>query len=416
MLENISLSFQGIWNHKIRSLLTMLGIIIGIASIITIVSTIKGTNDQIKENLIGSGTNAVTVSVTSTDGNSVDSDGSSLSQYVKEINDDTCGELAQLDGISEASYYINRSWSGNIYYKNSSFEGGLCGVDSRYFNVNGYRIDYGRGLVDADFANCRNVAIIDTTVMNSLFSGNNPVGETIEIGGNPYTVVGVAEKTGTSKVVITTVEEYYTYTGYDLGTVFIPISSWPSLYGFDQVRSVAIKADSTDDMAAAGNAAAEYLNENYITGSGYTFQAANVMEQASQLQSLANSTNQQLVWIAGIALLVGGIGVMNIMLVSVTERTREIGLKKALGAKKKRILAQFLTEAATLTSMGGLLGVACGIGLAKLISSVSGTPSAISIPACIIGVAFSMVIGIVFGLIPAVKASRLNPIDALRRD
>ena len=140
------------------------------------------------------------------------------------------------------------------------------------------------------------------------------------------------------------------------------------------------------------------------------------MEQAEQLQQLSNSSNTQLLWIAGISLLVGGIGVMNIMLVTVTERTQEIGLKKALGARKKRILRQFLTEAGVLTGLGGLLGVAAGIVLAKSISSVLETPTAISIPAILIAVLFSMVIGIVFGLLPAVKAANLDPIAALRRE
>ena len=131
---------------------------------------------------------------------------------------------------------------------------------------------------------------------------------------------------------------------------------------------------------------------------------------------MSNSTNQQLIWIASISLLVGGIGVMNIMLVSVTERTSEIGLKKALGAKKKRIRRQFLTEASVLTSLGGVIGVVLGIGLAQVISIYNQIPVAISVPAIVVSVVFSMVIGIVFGLLPAVKAANLNPIEALRRD
>ena len=415
MLENISLSFQGIWNHKIRSLLTMLGIIIGIASIITIVSTIKGTNDQIKENLIGSGTNAVTVSLQSTSGSYI-SESASMTDKVKTIDSEAMAALEVQDNVEGAAAYVSRSYAEGTYYGNTAFEGYLYGVDMNYFDVAGFRIDYGRGFVDADYSGCRKVVIIDTDVMNNLFNGENPLGKVIEISAEPFVVVGVAEKISSSKVVISSVSDYYTYSDMDSGTIYMPLNTWPVVYKFDEIRNIAIKADSTDNMTKAGNAAAQYLNENYVLDSNYAYQADNIMEQASQLQSLANSTNQQLIWIAGIALLVGGIGVMNIMLVSVTERTREIGLKKALGAKKRRILGQFLTEAATLTSLGGILGVACGIGLAKLISSVSGTPSAISIPACVIGVLFSMVIGIVFGLIPAVKASRLNPIDALRRD
>jgi putative ABC transport system permease protein len=150
--------------------------------------------------------------------------------------------------------------------------------------------------------------------------------------------------------------------------------------------------------------------------SEFSYKSQDVMEQAKQLQELASNTNVQLLWIAGISLLVGGIGVMNIMLVTVTERTKEIGLKKAIGAKKSRILWQFLTEAAVLTCMGGILGVVAGIVMAKVISSVTSAPTAISVGAIVVAVAFSTLIGVVFGLIPAVKASNLSPIEALRRE
>ena len=140
------------------------------------------------------------------------------------------------------------------------------------------------------------------------------------------------------------------------------------------------------------------------------------MQRVKDLQDLSESTNSQLIWIASISLLVGGIGVMNIMLVSVTERTKEIGLKKAIGARKKVILGQFLTEAAVLTSVGGIIGVVLGIGLSNVVSKVAGSPTAISVPAIIGSVVFSMLIGIIFGLLPSVKAANLNPIDALRSE
>lgn len=416
MFENISLSFQGIWNHKTRSILTMLGIIIGIASIITIVSTIKGTNDQIKQNLIGSGTNAVTVSLGTTDNSYFDSEYSDTPDGVSVVNEDALQELSEMKGIEEAASYVSRSWSERTFYGNQAFEGRMFGIDSHYLSVNGYRINYGRDFLEEDFARSGKVLIVDSKVMNDVFSGENPVGRVIEIKNEPFTVIGVAEKTSTNSVVINSLQDYYMYSGNTTGSIFMPINTWPVVYKFDEVRKVDIRASSTDEMTEAGNTAATYLNDNFINNSNYEYKADNLLEQASELQALANSTNQQLIWIAGISLLVGGIGVMNIMLVSVTERTREIGLKKALGAKKKRIRIQFLTEAATLTSLGGLLGVIVGIVLARLISGAAGTPTAISVPACIIAVVFSMVIGIVFGLIPAIKASNLNPIDALRRD
>jgi putative ABC transport system permease protein len=181
---------------------------------------------------------------------------------------------------------------------------------------------------------------------------------------------------------------------------------------------VAIKVKNTDVMTSAGKDAADLLTERQIMdpeNSEFDYRSQDMLEQAQQLQSMSESTNAQLIWIASISLLVGGIGVMNIMLVSVTERTSEIGLKKAIGAKKKRILFQFLTEAAVLTSLGGIIGVASGIGLAQLISRMMQIPVAIDVGAIAISVVFSMLIGVIFGLLPAVKAANLNPIEALRR-
>ena len=171
-----------------------------------------------------------------------------------------------------------------------------------------------------------------------------------------------------------------------------------------------------DFLNAAGNAVSEYMNTNYVNNENIKYQSEDLLEQAAALQQLSQTANTQLIWIAAISLLVGGIGVMNIMLVSVTERTKEIGLKKAIGARAGRIRFQFLTEAAVLTSLGGIMGVGAGIGLAYMMSHVMGTPVSISVPACLVAVIFSMIIGIVFGMVPAVKASRLNPIDALRRE
>ena len=173
-------------------------------------------------------------------------------------------------------------------------------------------------------------------------------------------------------------------------------------------------------MSAAAEEAAKLLNSelNLSTedATAVQYKSMDLMDQAAQLQQLASSTNIMLIAIASISLLVGGIGVMNIMLVSVTERTNEIGLKKALGARNSRILLQFLTEAVVLTSLGGILGVISGIVLAEVISRVAGTPVAISVPAIILSVVFSMAIGVIFGFLPSVQAANLNPIDALRRE
>ena len=213
------------------------------------------------------------------------------------------------------------------------------------------------------------------------------------------------------------IDDYYTYAQDSAGKIYIPDSTWPIVYQYDEPQNLVIQVTSTDDMTNAGKESANILN-TYLNVSDETikYKAEDLLEQAKQIQQLGESTNNMLIWIAGISLIVGGIGVMNIMLVSVTERTQEIGLKKAIGAKKSNILGQFLTEASVLTSMGGILGVASGIGLAELISKFSETPVAISIPAAIGAVAFSMIIGIVFGMLPSYKAANLDPIEALRRE
>ena len=416
MLENIHLAFEGIWSHKLRSILTMLGIIIGIAAIITIVSTIKGTNEQIKENLIGAGNNVVSVQ-RNQNGNQYDLSWSPLPDTVRVISEETRQALEDINGAEEVSLYYSRSYTDGFFYLDTPFNGNVLGVDRHYFSTYGMQIRAGRGFTEKDYTEFRKVALVDSTAAKSLFSGADPVGREIEFGSDVYTVVGVIGPAEEFTPTINSLNDYYLYANNGSGSIYFPDSLWPALYQFDEPQSVAIKVKNTDVMASVGKKAADLLTGSQIIGTdtGFDYRSADMLEQAQQLQNMSKSTNTQLIWIASISLLVGGIGVMNIMLVSVTERTSEIGLKKALGAKKKRILLQFLTEAAVLTSIGGIIGVLTGIGLAELISGLMQIPVAISAPAIIIAVVFSTLIGVIFGLLPATKAANLNPIDALRR-
>ena len=416
MLENIHFAFEGIWSHKLRSILTMLGIIIGIAAIITIVSTIKGTNEQIKENLIGAGNNVVSVQLNQ-NGNEYDLSWSPLPDTVRVISEETRQALEDINGAEEVSLYYSRSYTDGFFYLDTPFNGNVLGVDRHYFSTYGMQIRAGRGFTEKDYTEFRKVALVDSTAAKSLFSGVDPVGREIEFGSDVYTVVGVIGPAEEFTPTINSLNDYYLYANDGSGSIYFPDSLWPALYQFDEPQSVAIKVKNTDVMASVGKKAADLLTGSQIIGTdtGFDYRSADMLEQAQQLQNMSKSTNTQLVWIASISLLVGGIGVMNILLVSVTERTSEIGLKKALGAKKKRILLQFLTEAAVLTSIGGIIGVLTGIGLAELISGLMQIPVAISAPAIIIAVVFSTLIGVIFGLLPATKAANLNPIDALRR-
>lgn len=417
MLENIKLALQGVLGHKLRSLLTMLGIIIGIASIITIVSTIKGTNEQIKQNLIGSGTNAVVVRLYQEDW-PYDFSYSPVPDGVAPISENTREELEELDGIEGVSLFNLREYSDNVFYRSTSFSGGVRGVDSHYFDVYNYKLAYGRDFLQLDFDDANRVCLLDSRAVSCLNIEGTPLNQTVEIMNEPFVIIGVVEQHNDFEPSINSINDYYMYADTSSGNIFIPSSTWPMVYRFDEPQCVAVKASTTDEMTSAGQTVADTLNKTQIfTQSGkMSYRSQDLLQQAQSLQNMSNSTNRQLIWIASISLLVGGIGVMNIMLVSVTERTSEIGLKKAIGAKKSRILRQFLTEAAVLTSLGGVIGVIAGVVLAAMISEFMSVPTAISFPAILIAVVFSTVIGVVFGLIPAMKAAKLNPIEALRRD
>ena len=372
---------------------------------------------MLKQNLIGAGNNAVTVNLN--DGDSVyDVAWGDTSKKTPILTDEIKEKVKNLDNVENASFFYSRTYADGIYYDDSSLQGGkIYGVDSEYLNTCGYIIQNGRGFVDKDFSEYRKVVLLDNNAVNSMFGEENPLGKTIEIKGEPFTVVGVYTNSSTYEPTINSIEDYYTYNQDMSGTVLIPNSSWPIIYKYDEPENAVVRAKNTDAMSKVGQKTAETLNAAITdSNSKLKYKAVDLLERAQQQQELSESTNRQLIWIASIALLVGGIGVMNIMLVSVTERTSEIGLKKAIGARKNRILFQFLTEAAVLTSLGGVIGVIVGLILSKIISKVASIPVAISVPAIVISVVFSMVIGIVFGLLPSVKAANLNPIDALRRE
>ncbi len=446
MLENIRLSFQGVWSHKMRSFLTMLGIIIGIASIIAIVSTITGTNEQIKQNLVGSGNNTIEISLMENNSEFYP-DYSNIPEQIPILDEELRQELLAIDEVENVTYYLHRNWVNSLYYGNTSYSDfQMYGIDVNYFDTCGYINTKGRTFVEKDYKEHRKVAILDKDTAAAMFPSEDPIGKIIEISGEPFTVVGVVDKASAFKPVITSFDDYQQYVGNQQSKIYIPYDVWPILFYYDERPNVIVKAVDTDSMSAAGTQATDLINkfigvtaasegnaatmtedvvveEGTASGVGmnaqqnpYKYSATDIMETAKNLQELSAATNKQLIWIASISLLVGGIGVMNIMLVSVTERTQEIGLKKAIGARKNRILAQFLTESAVLTSLGGLIGVVAGIILAQVISKISSTPVAISIPAIVGSVAFSVIIGIVFGLLPSVRAANLNPIDALRRE
>ena len=414
MSENIRLSFRGIFSHKLRSFLTMLGIIIGIAAIIAIVSTIQGTNEQIKKNLIGSGVNNVEVLLSQGDWEY--DFGMGVPDGVRPVSGDQRERLASIDRALDVSLFHRRQDYGGVFHLADQLSGGyVYGIEPSFFAAAGLTVREGRGISETDVKHLRKVCLLDEACVEALFPEGGALGSTVEIKSEPFCVVGIAAEKESFAPEIATMSDYYTYYQEKAGKVYIPISVWPAVYQYDEPENVVIRAASTGDMTSIGKAAEEILNESVSSGE-VSYKAKDLMEQAKEIQQLSKSTNTMLIWIAGISLLVGGIGVMNIMLVSVTERTAEIGLKKAVGAPKRAIMMQFLTEAVVLTSTGGILGVITGVILAELISQLNGIPVAISWPATLFAVAFSMAIGVIFGILPSRKAANLDPIEALRHE
>ncbi|MBR1573044.1 MAG: ABC transporter permease [Lachnospiraceae bacterium] len=418
MLENIRLSLRGIKAHKMRSVLTMLGVIIGIVSIIAIVSIVQGTNKQLATSLVGSGNNVVEVSL-SKDGYPIDGSGQDTSG-IYPVSQSALDSIEELPHVQGATAYNRREDYNVVFHQAKAMSWGeVVGVSNDYFETFLYKTMDGTLFAEDDYKSARKVAIIDQAAMKQMYDeSEEAVGSIIEIKGEPFVVIGVVASANASEEEkeYESINDYYMYgSGGSQGNVFIPKSSWPIVYEFDEADKVGVKVDDTEQMAAVGKSASDVLN-TYLTSMELQYAATNSSDYQEELKQLTNAITMMLVGIASLSLLVGGIGVMNIMLVSVTERTSEIGLKKALGAKRRTIMAQFLTESVVLTSVGGLIGIVLGIILAFAISRLAHLQFAISVPWIIISVLFSMGVGIIFGATPASKAAKLSPIEALRRE
>ena len=414
MIENIRLSFKGIITHKMRSALTMLGIIIGIASIIVIVSIIQGTSNMLKDEMVNSGNSTVMIQLYSKENSwsAYDARTQGAIPGINKIPAEAVEEVSNIKGVERAaSVYFTES-SIPFGCNNKSEYGFLYGVGAEYFSLTDLVLSSGRLLTERDFTEKNNVAVISSSVASSIFSNEDAIGKTIYVGDQMFVVVGIVS-TIKDYSGINTLTDYYQKVGYSISTVYIPKTSWDIAAGYDGIEQLAVQLTKIDDILTVSTMAANVLNTT-ITNPDYEYKAGELMEASKTLEDITNKISMLLIGIASISLIVGGIGVMNIMLVSVTERTREIGLKKALGAKRRIILAQFLTEAIVLTSLGGFIGVVLGIGISKIVAMVMNTEVAVSIPAIIVSVAFSMGVGIIFGIVPSIKAAKLDPIEALR--
>ena len=291
MIENIRLSFQGIWAHKMRSFLTMLGIIIGIASLISIVSTIKGTNEQIKKNLIGEGDNVVDVYL-GQGGSEYEMEYQGVPEGVPVITKEQKEKIADLDEVTNVTCYQARKYADSVFYQNKTMNGGaVFGIDTDYLDTCGYQIIRGRGFSKSDYGKFQKVVLIDETASSNFFEKGEEIGKVIEIKGEPFTVVGVIKKTEEFEPVINSREEYYTYYNESSGMVLVPDSTWPIIYRYDEPQLVSVKATSPESMSAAGKKTAEILNESIVSATGdIKYKARDMMEKAKDLQQISEST------------------------------------------------------------------------------------------------------------------------------
>lgn len=397
--ESFLMAWASLIANKLRSLLTMLGIIIGVAAVIALVSIGNGVKQDIEDSISSLGSNLLVVlpGAPRTPG-ARPSQGSMKSLKISDYE-----AIAKLDGVKAASPMTNGSYV--VIYQNKNWTTSVAGVNSNFQDVNNWTMTSGRFFSDKNVQNRERVAVVGQTVVKNLFADEDPVGKEIRVKNIPFRVIGVLKSKGNGTM------------GNDQDdTVLIPYTtSMERVEGIDYLRRVDVvaKDDESIDRLQADIENLLRVRHNIKDTNLDDF---NIQNMKSIMETVAQTTGTFTLFlgaVAAISLVVGGIGIMNIMLVSVTERTREIGVRKALGATYSVIVTQFLIEAVVISLMGGFIGIAFGIGASKVIGMVSGMSTIVSVPTIIMSFAFSMAIGLIFGIYPARKAAKLNPIDAL---
>jgi putative ABC transport system permease protein len=382
----IKVAMSSVWNNKMRSFLTMLGIIIGISSVIILVGMGEGTKKQVTEQIEKLGTNLITVSITGNRNNT--------------ITEEELDDLKTKPGIKEIAPSLSQ---GNVNIKSgdTTETTTLEASTPNYADIRKLTISAGRFIAQRDIDNRFKVLVIGPETAQNVFGTTNVVGETMYVNGIEFTIVGVLKSEGTSSM------------GSNDDRIILPLSTAQRLLKTSDIRTFYIEAENKDKVNEAMGYLQLFLNKKYNNDT----RSFRVMNQTSLLETASSTTQSMTTMLSGIAaisLVVGGIGIMNIMLVSVIERTREIGIRKAIGAKRRTILSQFLIEAATISSLGGITGVLIGYLGSYLGPKYFSTTIVISGNIVLAAFVFSVLVGVVFGIYPASKASKLNPIDALR--
>ena len=397
--ESFLMAWASLIANKMRSILTMLGIIIGVAAVIALVSIGNGVKQDIQNSISSLGSNLLMVMPGAPRTPGVrPSQGSMKSLKVSDYQ-----AISKLDGVKAASPYTANSYVS--IYQSKNWTTTVSGVSSNFQDVNNWTMSEGRFISSKNVENRERVAVVGQTVVKNLFAGEDPVGKEIRVKNIPFRVIGVLNSKGNGTM------------GNDQDDViFIPYTTaMERVEGVDYLRMVYVVASDDNGIDRLQSDIENLLRVRHGI-KDTNLDDFNIQNMKSIMETMEQTTGTLTLFlgaVAAISLVVGGIGIMNIMLVSVTERTREIGIRKALGATYFVIVTQFLIEAVVISLMGGLIGIALGIGASKLIGLASGMSTVISIPTIILSFAFSMAIGLVFGIYPARKAAKLNPIDAL---
>ena len=400
-LSILRIAFRALKRNKMRTVLTMLGIIIGVGSVIASVAIGTGAKAQVEASIASLGQNVLMIMSGSINRNGVFSGFGSAGTLTVEDADAIEREVPGIAGVSPEV-----RTSGQLMAGPNNWSTSVVGVSPDYLIIRQWDLTEGAMFSDVEIRAAGKVCILGKTTAEKLFPDMDPIGQIMRIRNVPVKVIGLLKAKGSSMQ------------GTDQDdTVMVPYTTaMKRLSGQSTLRSMIVSAESSDQMTAVQNDISELLRQRHRIQNNQDddFFIRNQQEIAEARNAATEVMTVLLASIAGVSLLVGGIGIMNIMLVSVTERTREIGIRMAVGAKGNDILMQFLIEAVTLSSIGGLLGIAVGWGGAKALSSIKHWPTLVSSESIIIAFAFSAMVGIFFGFYPARKASQLDPIDALR--
>lgn len=395
--ESLLTALGSIWSHKVRSILTMLGIIIGVGAVIVIVAIGQGAKKQMTEDLFGTDKNIIEIYPEYMPPEDGEMD--EFWQFPTLTREDL-DAVKEVPGV-KAVFGTNYGY-GLLVHNEKQGNPQVIGIDEQYIRGRNISVLEGRPFTRNDIEGISRVVMIDKVARDKYFQEEEEaVGAIVEVEGNPFKVIGVFKSVIPEQ-----------YRGGE-GEMYMPRTLISMMYGNPEIENISVLGDNPETLAETGRAAADRLT-HVKNVENFFYRTNDMSDYENEINRFITLITLVIGSIAGISLLVGGIGVMNIMLVSVTERTREIGLRKALGATRGRILFQFLIEAMTLTLLGGVLGMGLAVIGTTLVTQFSPLAVTINPLVVIIGLTFSAFIGIIFGILPANKASKLHPIDALR--